>query len=80
MISDALLRLVPGVLNDGASALTDSFQDDLLAPPIYTRPSEFRGMNVPDVLLSGDSKKIDNWKNEQAMNNTKSRRPDLLEE
>jgi len=80
VISDALIRLVPGVLNDGASALTDSFQDDLLAPPIYTRPSEFRGMNVPDVLLSGDTKKIDNWKNEQAMNNTKSRRPDLLEE
>ena len=78
VISDALIRLVPGVLNDSASALTDSFQDDLLAPPIYTRPAELRGMKVPDVLLSGDSKKIDAWKSEQAMKNTKSRRPDLL--
>jgi tRNA (guanine37-N1)-methyltransferase len=78
VISDALIRLVPGVLNDSASALTDSFQDDLLAPPIYTRPAELRGMKVPDVLLSGDSKKIESWKSEQALKNTKSRRPDLL--
>ena len=78
VISDALIRLVPGVLNDSASALTDSFQDDLLAPPIYTRPAELRGMKVPDVLLSGDSKKIESWKSEQAIKNTKSRRPDLL--
>ncbi len=78
VISDAIVRLIPGVLNDGSSALTDSFQDDLLAPPIYTRPANFKGMKVPEILLSGDSKRIDEWRNEQAIEITRSRRPDLF--
>ena len=80
VISDALIRLIPGVLNDGSSALTDSFQDNLLSHPIYTRPSNFEGMKVPDVLLSGDSKKIEIWKAEQALKITKAKRPDLLKD
>jgi tRNA (guanine37-N1)-methyltransferase len=77
---DAIGRLLPGVLNDETSALTDSFQDNLLAPPVYTRPADFRGWKVPDVLLSGDPKKIDSWRYEQALERTRLRRPDLLNE
>ena len=80
VISDALIRLIPGVLNDETSALTDSFQDDLLAPPVYTRPAEFRGMTVPDVLTSGHAKKIEEWNHTQALARTQERRPDLLGE
>ncbi|ACU58828.1 tRNA (guanosine(37)-N1)-methyltransferase TrmD [Chitinophaga pinensis] len=78
VLVDAIGRLIPGVLNDETSALLDSFQDNLLAPPVYTRPEEFRGWKVPDVLMSGDHKKIDNWRHDQALERTKARRPDLL--
>ena len=78
VISDAIIRLLPGVLNDETSALTDSFQDDLLAPPVYTRPAEFEGHTVPDILLSGHEAKISEWRFEQALERTKQRRPDLL--
>ncbi|HAB31809.1 MAG TPA: tRNA (guanosine(37)-N1)-methyltransferase TrmD, partial [Cryomorphaceae bacterium] len=67
VIADALIRLIPGVLNDETSALTDSFQDNLLAPPVYTRPAEFRGMTVPEVLTSGHFKNIESWNHEQAL-------------
>ncbi len=80
MLTDALARLLPGVLGDETSALTDSFQDGLLAPPVYTRPAEFRGMKVPDVLLSGHHEAIENWRHEQALKRTRRRRPDLLNE
>ncbi|MEY2963969.1 MAG: hypothetical protein RL754_1230 [Bacteroidota bacterium] len=80
VITDAVIRLLPGVLNDETSALTDSFQDDLLAPPVYTRPEEFRGHRVPDILLSGNTKAIEVWREEQAYKRTKERRPDLLGE
>lgn len=79
VLADAIIRLVPGVLSDETSALTDSFQDDLLAPPVYTRPAEWRNKKVPDILLSGDHKKIDQWREEQAYERTKERRPDLLD-
>lgn len=79
VVVDAIGRLIPGVLNDETSALLDSFQDNLLAPPVYTRPADFRGWKVPDVLLSGDPKKIDAWRHEQSLQRTKERRPDLLE-
>lgn len=75
---DAIGRLLPGVLNDETSALFDSFQDDLLAPPVYTRPEEFRGWKVPDVLLSGNHKLIEEWRHEQSIQRTKDRRPDML--
>ncbi|MFN8289826.1 MAG: tRNA (guanosine(37)-N1)-methyltransferase TrmD [Chitinophagaceae bacterium] len=78
VLVDAIGRLLPGVLNDETSALTDSFQDNLLAPPVYTRPVDFRGWKVPDILMSGDHKKIDDWRQEQALDRTKTRRPDLL--
>jgi len=78
VLSDAIIRLLPGVLNDETSALSDSFQDNLLAPPVYTRPFEFEGMKVPEILRSGDDKKIDEWRHEQAVERTKTRRPDLL--
>jgi tRNA (guanine37-N1)-methyltransferase len=78
VLVDAIGRLLPGVLNDETSALTDSFQDNLLAPPVYTRPAEFRGWKVPDILLSGDPKKIDEWRHEEAIKRTQDRRPDLL--
>jgi len=71
--------LIPGVLNDETSALTDSFQDNLLAPPVYSRPADFRGLTVPSVLLQGDPKKVEAWRSEQAMIRTKTRRPDLLD-
>lgn len=78
VISDAIIRLLPGVLGDETSALTDSFQDNLLAPPVYTRPSEWEGHKVPDVLLSGHDAKIQDWRHEQAIERTQQRRPDLL--
>jgi tRNA (guanine37-N1)-methyltransferase len=79
VLVDAVGRLLPGVLNDETSALTDSFQDNLLAPPVYTRPADFRGWKVPDILLSGDLKKVDEWRYEQAVQRTEERRPDLLD-
>lgn len=77
---DAIGRLLPGVLNDETSALSDSFQDNLLSPPVYTRPEDFRGLKVPDILLSGHQAKINEWRHEQALERTKARRPNLLEE
>jgi tRNA (guanine37-N1)-methyltransferase len=79
VLVDSIGRLIPGVLNDETSALTDSFQDNLLAPPVYTRPEEFRGWKVPDILLSGNHKLIEEWRVEQSLQRTKERRPDLLE-
>ena len=79
VLADALIRLIPGVISDEESALSDSFQDDLLAPPVYTRPAEFRGWKVPEVLLSGHAKNITDWRHEQAMERTRQRRPDLLD-
>ena len=78
VIADALIRLIPGVLNDETSALTDSFQDNLLAPPVYTRPAEYEGMTVPEVLLSGHEAKISEWRFEASVRRTKEKRPDLL--
>ncbi|MEN9700365.1 MAG: hypothetical protein RLZZ301_1563 [Bacteroidota bacterium] len=80
IVVDAVVRLIPGVLNDETSALTDSFQDDLLSPPVYTRPPEFRGLKVPEVLLSGNPKDVDRWREEQAVKRTQERRPDLLKD
>jgi tRNA (guanine37-N1)-methyltransferase len=80
VVVDAVGRLLPGVLNDETSALFDSFQDGLLAPPVYTRPADFRGWPIPDILLCGDPKKIDEWRYEQSLKRTKERRPGLLEE
>jgi tRNA (guanine37-N1)-methyltransferase len=80
ILVDAVGRLLPGVLNDETSALFDSFQDQLLAPPVYTRPADFRGWKVPDVLLSGDPNKVETWRYEQALKRTEERRPDLLRE
>jgi len=80
VLVDSIGRLIPGVLNDESSALSDSFQDNLLAPPVYTRPEEFRGWKVPDILLSGNHKKIEEWRHEQSVQRTKERRPDLLGE
>jgi len=78
MMVDAIVRLIPGVLNDEQSALSDSFQDDLISPPVYTRPAEYNGWKVPDILLSGHQAKIDEWRHEQSLLRTKQRRPDLL--
>jgi tRNA (guanine37-N1)-methyltransferase len=78
VLVDSIGRLIPGVLNDETSALFDSFQDNLLAPPVYTRPADFRGQKVPAVLLSGDPKKIDEWRQEQAIQRTNDRRPDIM--
>jgi tRNA (guanine37-N1)-methyltransferase len=75
---DTVARLIPGVLNDETSALTDSFQDNLLAPPVYTRPEIFNDWKVPDILLSGDQKKIDEWRHDESVKRTEQRRPDLL--
>lgn len=80
VIIDAIGRIIPGVINDETSALTDSFQDNLLAPPVYSRPAEFRGLQVPPVLLTGDPKKVDSWRQEQALARTKQRRPDILDQ
>ncbi len=79
VVSDAIIRLLPGVLNDETSALTDSFQDDLLAPPVYTRPSDYNGWKVPDILLTGNFPKIEEWRHEEALKRTEERRPDLLD-
>ena len=78
VLSDAIIRLIPGIISDETSALADSFQDQLLSPPIYTRPSEYKGWKVPEILLSGDDKKIDKWRQEQAEMRTKQRRPDIF--
>lgn len=80
VITDAIGRLIPGVLNDETSALFDSFQDNLLAPPVYTRPEEFRGWKVPEVLMSGNHRKIEEWRFEQAVQRTAEKRPDLLKD
>jgi tRNA (guanine37-N1)-methyltransferase len=77
VLVDAVGRLLPGVLNDETSALTDSFQDDLLAPPVYTRPEEFRGWKVPDILMSGNHSKIEEWRYEKSLERTSEKRPDL---
>ncbi|MFM2038516.1 MAG: tRNA ((37)-N1)-methyltransferase TrmD [Bacteroidota bacterium] len=79
VLVDSIIRLIPGVLGDETSALTDSFQDRLLAPPVYTRPIEFQGHKVPDILISGDFRAIDTWRDEQAYKRTQERRPDLLD-
>lgn len=78
VLCDSIIRLIPGVLNDETSALTDSFQDNLLAPPVYTRPAEYKGMKVPDVLLSGNFGKIEKWREDKALERTEKLRPDLL--
>lgn len=79
ILCDAVIRLLPGVLNDETSALTDTFQDNLLAPPVYTRPSVYKGHKVPDILLSGNFPEIEKWREAQALERTQERRPDLLE-
>ncbi|MCB9224048.1 MAG: tRNA (guanosine(37)-N1)-methyltransferase TrmD [Crocinitomicaceae bacterium] len=79
VLVDAVVRLIPGVLNDETSALTDSFQDNLLAPPVYTRPEDYKGHKVPDILLSGNLPKIEEWRHEQSVKRTEERRPDLLD-
>jgi len=78
VLSDAIIRLLPGVLNDETSALTDSFQDNLLAPPVYSRPADFEGNVVPDILMSGHEAKVEEWRYEQSVKRTRERRPDLL--
>ena len=77
ILADAIIRVIPGVLGDEASALSDSHQDGLLSPPVYTRPSDFKGWKVPEILLSGDDKKVEEWRHNQAIGRTKKRRPDL---
>ena len=79
VVADSLIRLIPGVLNDESSALTDSFQDGLLAPPVYTRPAVYKGWEVPKVLLSGNDAAINDWRYEEAIKRTKDRRPHLLD-
>jgi tRNA (guanine37-N1)-methyltransferase len=78
VVADAVIRLIPGVLSDETSALSDSFQDDLIAPPVYTRPAEYKGWRVPDVLMSGHEKNIEEWRHEKSLERTRARRPDLL--
>lgn len=80
VISDSIIRLIPGVLNDETSALTDSFQDNLLAPPVYTRPADYNGWKVPEILTSGHQQKVEDWRAEQALKRTQERRPDLLKD
>lgn len=80
VIADAIVRLIPGAIGDEQSALSDSFQDNLLAPPVYTRPAEYKGWRVPDILLSGHKAKIDDWKHEQSLERTRRLRPDLLKD
>lgn len=80
VLADAVIRLIPGVLGDETSALSDSFQDELLSPPVYTRPADYQGQKVPDILLSGDPNKIEEWRHNQAIERTRKRRPDLLGE
>lgn len=78
VLADTVLRLIPGVLNDETSALTDSFQDDLIAPPVYSRPADYKGLKVPDILLSGNDALIENWRHERSLERTRKRRPNLL--
>ena len=78
VLVDGITRVIPGVLNDGTSALTDSHQDNLLSPPVYTRPSEYKGWKVPDILLSGNDAAIDEWRRSKALQRTQERRPDML--
>ena len=80
ILTDAVGRLIPNVISDQTSALTDSFQDNLLAPPIYTRPSKYKGLKVPDILLSGNEKLIKEWREKESINRTRKIRPDLLDE
>lgn len=80
VVADAVIRLLPGVLSDETSALSDSFQDDLIAPPVYTRPAEYKGWRVPDVLLTGHEKRIEDWRHEKAVERTRLRRPHLLDD
>jgi len=80
LITDAIVRLIPGVISDEQSALYDSFQDNLLAPPVYTRPAEFMGWKVPEILLSGNTPEIDRWRHEKSVERTRNLRPDLLED
>ncbi len=80
IVTDSIVRLIPGVITDETSALSDSFQDNLLAPPVFTRPAEYKGWKVPEVLLSGNTKKIENWRHEQSVNRTKNLRPDLFKD
>ena len=80
VLCDSIIRLIPGVLSNETSALTDSFQDNLLSPPIYTRPAEYKGWKIPEILLSGNFPKIEEWREQKAYEHTKNRRPDLLEE
>jgi len=80
IMTDAIVRIIPGAISDESSALSDSFQDNLLAPPVYTRPSDYKGLKVPDILLSGNTKKIQEWQMEQSFERTKRLRPDLLKE
>ena len=80
VVADSIIRLIPGVLSDETSALTDSFQDGLLAPPVFTRPANYQGIKVPEVLLSGDDKLIEQWRQEQAVERTQKRRPDLWDD
>ena len=80
VLADSLIRLVPGVLNDETSALSDSFQDNLLAPPVYTRPAEYKGWKVPEILTSGNTPAVEKWREEQALLRTQKLRPDLLDE
>ncbi|MDD4144586.1 MAG: tRNA (guanosine(37)-N1)-methyltransferase TrmD, partial [Prolixibacteraceae bacterium] len=79
VITDSIIRLLPGVISDETSALSDSFQDNLLSPPVYTRPADYKGMKVPEILLSGNDKLIDDWKHQQAVERTKNLRPDLYQ-
>jgi len=79
VLTDSIVRLLPGAISDETSALSDSFQDNLLPPPIYTRPANYKGLEVPSVLLSGNQKKIEEWRTSQALKNTKEKRPDLLD-
>ena len=78
VVCDSIIRLIPGVISDETSALTDSFQDNLLSPPVYTRPADFNGNKVPDILLSGNTKQVEEWRHDKALERTKKRRPDLL--
>jgi len=80
VLVDSVARLIPGVLNDATSALTDSHQDKLLAPPVYTRPADYKGLRVPEVLLSGNDALIDEWRYKQAVEKTKERRPDMMDD
>jgi tRNA (guanine37-N1)-methyltransferase len=80
VLCDSIIRLIPGVLNDETSALSDSFQDNLLSPPIYTRPANYKGHKVPEILTSGNTRAVEEWRHEQSIIRTKSRRPDLLDD